>query len=62
MATIILPVPDKALLGYEEGRLPNFGLVPCLPQNVYGLFIQTLHLPLVIQDRNGSCWTLNTRL
>ena len=58
----MLPIPDKEVR--LRGRWDAFflGLVQTFfPQDLYGLFIQASTLPLVIQERNGTCWTLNTK-
>lgn len=57
MATIILPISEEKLLGYEGSRMPIFRP---FPRDLYGLFIQASPLLLVIWD--GPSWTLNTKL
>lgn len=46
MATIMLPIPNKESLGYEEGRIPNFGLVQCLFLKMSMVYLSKCHLSL----------------
>lgn len=40
MATIILPIPDKELLGYEGCRTPNFCLVQTFsPRPLWSIYL-----------------------
>lgn len=43
--------------------MPSSGLVQTFSiQDLYGLFIQASPLPLVPQERGGTCWTLNDKI